>query len=352
MSMDIISYGVANKAASDQKKTRDTTLGAGVEGQAHNLKERIDLAEKYIQGVVRLADSIIVKDTINIMKANARLNVIAKSKRYKLANMVFEDFLDDSGIDAAKSTNFSLDITLGKVSSVSGTAVITSTAETADAVPSKAILVTEENMPQKTPLIPTMISNIRPIPYVASAYDQTYSSNQAWMAFDETSNYFMGGVNAKLPYWLMIDLGTNAEAANQLEIITTGYGTPQGGLIQGSMDGKTFENLATLPASMAYYRTYLIDFVNTVKYRYYRLIQTTSGLNRMEVNKMQLYKVTSEGAQVGKYFISRDDGVTWEPINPGELFYFGGNTPAGTKIRTRIEMPDKSELLNYGLTWS
>ncbi|SFJ65904.1 hypothetical protein SAMN02799624_05423 [Paenibacillus sp. UNC496MF] len=144
--MDIIAYGVANKAAKDEKNTRNNILGTGVTGAYPHAKDRIDALEAGIQNAVAKANELIINDAINIMKANAKLNVVAKTIRYKHQNMIFEDFLDASGIDAGKSSSYTLDTTNGLVkASGSGSYTIVTTQELADVVPEKAILVVEEN---------------------------------------------------------------------------------------------------------------------------------------------------------------------------------------------------------------
>ncbi|ECP9029753.1 hypothetical protein FU976_08030 [Campylobacter jejuni] len=137
--MDIISYGIANKAGASEKKTRDTTLAAGIQGKHPNIKSRIDSLEKAFEGLTLKANQMIVNDAINIMKANAKLNAIAKTTRYKMQNMFFDDLLNLSGIDTVKSNGYIHDPIIG---TIKGGTIIT-TIEIADAIPAKAILSVE-----------------------------------------------------------------------------------------------------------------------------------------------------------------------------------------------------------------
>jgi hypothetical protein len=139
--MDIISYGVAGKAAKSEKATRNNVLGAGVEGTSPHVKERIDVLEESVQGVVSQADKLIVNDAVNIMKAHAKLNSVAKTMKYKMQNMVFDDLLDLSGIDTTKSSGYTHDAVNGLISN--GT-IVTKT-EVADSIPQRVILTVEEN---------------------------------------------------------------------------------------------------------------------------------------------------------------------------------------------------------------
>lgn len=392
MSMDVISYGVANKAATEQKQVRDTTLGSGIQGQAHSLKERIDLAEKYIQGVVKMADAVIVKDAVNIIKANAKLNAIAQSKRYKLANMVFEDFLDGTGIDAAKSKNYSLDTTLGKVVPVLTSIVGWTIKWDADKMPEDAgITMTSA----KTTLNPGGTA--------------TVTTTTSWTSSNAKLSGKFGANTA-----LTIKLRTMGQPEGFLELLSVTGGTnigkyfrirvnPNGSITRGTdltlLPAGSFD--ATQPfelvvsnnqgvANIWLNGNQIVKDTNLsqgyggavsnfeLQSRYYNntfdYFYVATGLNPVDnpaaiivstaetadavpskailATEEYMASVTTGETQVGRYFISRDDGTTWEPITPGELFYFSGKTPAGTKLRTRIEMPDKSELLNYGLTWS
>jgi hypothetical protein len=206
--MDVISFGIANKAGKTEKNTRENILGLGIEGTYPHVKGRIDALENALQAVVAKADKLIVNDAINIMKAHAKLNAVAKTIRYKMHNMIFEDFLDSSGIDSAKSSGYRLDTENGLVeASGSENFTIVTVPEISDYVPVKAILVVEEN---------TLNPNI----------------------FN------------------------------------------------------------------------------------------------------------------GAYFISRDDGETWETIHPNELFYFTADSPMGRNIRIKAELGPDTKLLSYGLTWT
>jgi|GEM_PF-2972629 len=392
MSMDVISYGTANKAVSEQKKIRNTTLGSGIEGQAHNLKERIDLAEKYIQGVVKMADSVIVKDAVNIIKANARLNVIAKSKRYKLANMIFEDFLDGSGIDTAQSSNYTLDTALGKVTpqlagitpwtikwngdvdptaagintkdarttlNADGTATVTTTTswttsnahltQTFGADP--AITVKLRTLGQPSGFLELLI--VSGGANKGKFFRIKINPDGSVMRGNDLTLLPAGSFDATKPFELVVsnNLGVANIWLNGSQIVK------DTNLSQGYGGASAYFDIQSRYYNNTYDYLYVARGLNPVDNPAAIITSTTETADAVPskailVTEEYMASVTTGEIQVGRYFISRDDGTTWEPITPGELFYFSGSTPAGTKIRTRIEMPDKSELLNYGLTWS
>ncbi|MES9780222.1 MULTISPECIES: LamG-like jellyroll fold domain-containing protein [Bacillus cereus group] len=143
--MDTISYGITNKVKDAEANLRNKTLSVGVEGKSKNVKERIDSLEKYLEGLSLRANKLIVHDAVNIMKAHTKLNSIAKTTKYKMQNMIFDDFLDASGIDADKSSGYSHDTQFGFIESNSALACTVETvAEPLQSSPEKVILLSEE----------------------------------------------------------------------------------------------------------------------------------------------------------------------------------------------------------------
>ncbi|HDR4861009.1 LamG domain-containing protein [Bacillus cereus] len=143
--MDTISYGIANKAKDAESSLRNQTLSDGVEGKFMNVKERIDSLEKYLEGLSLRANKLIVHDAVNIMKAHAKLNSIAKTTKYNMQNMMFDDLLDASGIDADKSSGYSHDTQFGFIQSNSeAPCIIETVAETVQSSPEKVILLAGE----------------------------------------------------------------------------------------------------------------------------------------------------------------------------------------------------------------
>lgn len=112
--MDIISYGAASKERR-RAETLAGKLGDGVEGTSENLQERLKALTDSMDDVTRLADNVIVRDAVNLMKAEARLNTIVQAKKYGMEHMVFDDLLDLSGIDTVNSTGFTYDAVKGEI---------------------------------------------------------------------------------------------------------------------------------------------------------------------------------------------------------------------------------------------
>lgn len=117
--MDIIAYGAASQEKRRAKELADS-LGPDVEGANDTLEQRLDILMDSMDDVTRLADRVIVRDAVNLMKAEARLNTLIQAKKYGMEHMVFDDLLDLSGIDTVKSTGYVHDAVNGKIQITAG----------------------------------------------------------------------------------------------------------------------------------------------------------------------------------------------------------------------------------------
>lgn len=136
--MDIISYSAASKVSNEEKYTRYDVLGEDIRKSFPTLKKRIDEIDKNIGKVTEQADRLIIQNAINIMKAHAKLNTIAKSKKYHMHDMIFDDLLDLSGIDVSKSKNYTHDAVIGSIKAEEDCIIYLNVIET-EFIPSKAI---------------------------------------------------------------------------------------------------------------------------------------------------------------------------------------------------------------------
>lgn len=117
--MDIIAYGAASQEKRRAKELADL-LGPDVEGTSETLEGRLDALMESMDDVTRLADRVILRDAVNLMKAEARLNTIVQAKKYGMEHMVFDDLLDLSGIDTTKSTGYVHDALNGRIQLTTG----------------------------------------------------------------------------------------------------------------------------------------------------------------------------------------------------------------------------------------
>ena len=413
--MDIISYGIASKAAKQEQFTRNDVLGIGVEGSYSNVKTRIDNLEKAIQGVVAQADKLIVNDAINIMKAHAKLNAVAKSMKYKMYNMIFDDLLDLSGIDVAKSSGYVHDATNGLLKSAGGNYVIETKEEIADTIPTKAILTVEEDINSKSLNFKGSTVTISGIP--VNTTPGVKHTVEFWMKWN--------GTNSVMPIgFYQYDLWINNEkfGFNTANSDITGISFPASTYankwihvaavffngVPSAMNNELYingikQNIAILnssPTSKNVTSNMNISgwpFDNRYRFgglisdvriwagartereiqdnMYKRLIGTEPNLIGYwklngDANDYSSYGkhgsisgsvewvddlpfINTSNQINGKYYISRDNGNTWEPIAPETLFYFNDNISLkDNKIRIKAELPADIQLLNYALTWA
>jgi hypothetical protein len=148
--MDIISYQAAKKAKKAAQKLNDRIgLGAAangdpanyVDGTAKTVKERLEnldskaLPESFNKQVSKLEENTM----INLNKTNLKMEALLSKDRFKLENLVFDNFKDETGIDKDQSNNYTFDQSADKVKQTSPTipAEIVTIAEETEETPQK-----------------------------------------------------------------------------------------------------------------------------------------------------------------------------------------------------------------------
>ncbi|PGV22908.1 hypothetical protein [Bacillus cereus] len=358
--MDTISYGIANKTKDAESSLRNQTLSSGVEGNFINVKERIDSLEKYLEGLSLRANQLIIHDAVNIMKAHAKLNSIAKTIKYNMQNMIFDDLLDLSGIDVEKSTGYAHDPQNGTITTTEESVIETIT-ETLSHAPSQVMLITDlqKNKGISDNLIPTMTSNTTPYGKAFASNPQGISdtgSRLAYFVFDKKSNSSWGGNSVGgPPCWVGYKF-ENKTNINKYSIFVGGSASvahPQSWIFQGSNDGEVYEDLhIVLNQKFKENEKKEFSFVNNENFLYYRIYCTKllwSGYPNIYEVTMGSDNLNVESA---KYYISRDNGDTWIQIIPEDLFLFDDKIhPKGSNLKLKIELPPNVVLQNYSLTW-
>lgn len=92
--MDVISYGAANKVVQENKQLYEGQFGLGVKGSQDSVQKRISDLERSVGRITKKADELIIKDAVNIMKANRKLGLLHESSQKRMTNLFFEDFFD------------------------------------------------------------------------------------------------------------------------------------------------------------------------------------------------------------------------------------------------------------------
>jgi len=110
--MDIISFGKA-MAAKKAIKSLNDRLGDGVQDVYKDVKTRLEEIEKqdpHITLFNRVSD-VEANINVNLNKHNLHVNSILNKSRFGLTDLIFDDFEDDSGIDASLSHGYAYDAT-------------------------------------------------------------------------------------------------------------------------------------------------------------------------------------------------------------------------------------------------
>ena len=414
--MDIISYGIGNKAKSSEANLRNQVLATGVEGKSKNVKERIDNLEKYFDGLTAKANKLIVSDAVNIMKANARLNAVAKTTKYRMENMVFDDLLDASGIDAGKSSGYTHDTEFGFIQSNSAFAcTIETVTEPLKSSPEKVILLAEEH--KKETVAPKYgmsfngtNSHIVIPGWKTGPSERTFTceitvtlssdKDQCFVAYNQ-DNILCGYYKNKLQLRLTTHTlwGPPLEVGREYKLRFVIEKKSSISTLTIYVDGlsvatSTTMNMVTLNAiswsiGQEIDGSSLSDFVSGTlsDIRLWEKVADTVGTelsgdeeglmlhydfaenedsividkskNKRDGQIVNATRVLIEGeaepvpTEDPTYFISRDNGETWIPIVPEKLFYFeNGTVPAGTQLKLKTIIPPGYKLSNYALTWA
>jgi|GEM_PF-3366986 len=336
--MDVLSLAKAMKAKRSIQQLQHrlgmngTEQGEDVRGTYANVKSRLEELEKKNPKVTlynRVSD-LEQHTVINLNKHNLHINSILNQSKFNLAELAFDDFGDDSGIDASKSIGHVFDAAGRRVKIANGQtqAEIVTTAENTNTIPqmitvsqsfngqltsNKLVDMTNGTLMNteivngkiqlktigtikagiyKSNAIPIMNSNMsKGITVSASSeYSATY---QAWKAFNGTtldSTDAWITANGQTVGWLKLDLGAGNEKAIAKYTITPRNHTSS---LDASPKNWTFE--ASHTGAFAGEQIILdqqtditgwsintkkeFTFTNTMPYRYYRIHITANNGN-------------------------------------------------------------------------
>ena len=375
--MDVISIGVVNKTTPVENTIRNNTLSVGVQGNYKNTKERIDYLEAAYEGIAKKSNSLIIQDAINIMKANAKLNAIAKTARYGMKNMYFDDLLDTSGIDLELSSSYVHDDFEGSISIGDSTISqiinggratdITTINEVADTVPSYAVLMVEEENLVVEDVAPYMTSDTTPEPYMVTTSSKFNNNYSGWRVFNKSAEQSsLGWITqpGQTTGFIQLDYGRK-QKVNAYSIqqgigsdATSNTAMPRDWVLQGSEDGIywTELDLRMYEADWRAGEERLFRLTHDADYPMYRLVidRNNGHSSFVSIHELKFYYIeTIKDEERGMYSISRDNGQTWNVIEPNTLFYFDDKiSPRDKNLRLKIELPYGVKLLNYGLTWA
>ncbi|WP_148530742.1 discoidin domain-containing protein [Virgibacillus salexigens] len=380
--MDILSYGTSSKADKQEKVTRNEILGEGITGSFLTMKERIDKIDKSIQNVTRQADKLIINNAVNIMKANAKLNAIAQSKKYHMHNMIFDDLLDLSGIDSVKSKHYKHDTNLGTVTTEDNQednfATIVTTIEETDAHIDKAVLSIDAIEPEPPSILDLSNGEDNSFKYIApngvtvksSAKKYEYKDHPEYYAlshlFNGTISISDGSIFHSDPhsYWLADSKGSQSlifdfqSIGNPVIETIRVYPRARNDAssnyrILVSDDDINYEEVVPWVTNThddnTPYET-MREYELLLSNRFVRFELTRNGSWGIILSEIE-FIVDSISTKI-KYYISRNGGETWEKIKPNTLFYFSDSDQIDNKLCLKVEIPKGAKLSSYAITWS
>lgn len=132
----------------------------------------------------------------------------------------------------------------------------------------------------------TMASNTTPVPFVASASNETDPDHFAWRAFDQDKNFeWMGGGGS--PWWLGFDWGPAAHRVVSRYVVKEQaffanlfpQRTPFAWELQGSDDGLVWDTIDTVTGQTSWIsqQVRIFDCDVLTPYRYHRMYITLNN---------------------------------------------------------------------------
>ncbi|MFF2480264.1 discoidin domain-containing protein [Paenibacillus sp. NPDC058071] len=279
----------------------------------------------------------------NLALTNFKVDTLSAASKNNMVRMFIDAFNDDSGIDAARSSFVTINGTVrGGLRDIS----------------------------------PKMTGPSTPAPFVVKQSGQ-YSSYAGWYMFDDSDTSYWYTYTAPKPaggHWASIDLGRSCNIVS-FRIMPGNISGGSNGLkdfeLYGSNDESAWTQIhkATNPNNLVY-NNYVVS--NPGFYRYYRLNVLTSyfqpdnalitslvlqeGVDGTVVSKAEHLPIqpsfvilTAVDTGNPKYYISRDDGMSWMEVAKGKTTSLAG-LPAGSRLRYKIETGNDS-VQAIGVAW-
>ncbi|CDQ41799.1 hypothetical protein [Virgibacillus salexigens] len=155
--MDIISYQKAAKAKREIKLTQDklgmngTEQDKDIKDKYENVDNRITALEEKDPGVelVNRVSDVSIQTSINLNKYNLKVNSLLNLQRYKLKDLIVDDFADESGIDSSLSINYfyDKDNNLIRIAEEGNNAEIVTIKEDTEGIPEMVMVSKETSEP-------------------------------------------------------------------------------------------------------------------------------------------------------------------------------------------------------------
>lgn len=389
--MEITSFGLASKAASDLKRIRKD-MGNNVTSSYANVKERLDQVEKDIEAAYKLTDEIIVNNAINIAKAEAKINTIANATKFDFEQMIFDDLFDLTNIDMTTNSP-KHDSYYGWISLERGESVITKdivfnkpvTKVLITMGSAQAIALSEStgaDTVNDLSVVPKLTSNNQDgfVVTASSCWgDMEQSSWSPWRAFDSYVRPTIDQDRWATAYssgtgWIQVKLKEPKKIVAYDLYPNTNSGTadqniqnPKSWKLLGSNDGSSWVELDS--QILKNWTSVGIGKMFKVKkpgeYQYYRLnVTATFGSDIVSIGEIKLKDSTMISQDIlnqqilnptnlvitANYQVeySIDKGITWNNMAYEELV----NIKPCSEIRFKLTALEKTNLSYYSIIWS
>jgi hypothetical protein len=392
--MDVISLSKATKAKKAIKKLQDrlgmngTEQGKDVRDIYANVKTRLEELEKKDPGVTlyNRVSEVEANTAINLNKHNLYVNSILNKNKYKLTDLVFDDFGDDTGIDKSKSIDYEFDAVGRKVKIANGKtqAEIVTTTEVTDKPPSMIIVSQTTNAKTtnlkdvdltkgtfnnaefvddeiklkikgqflssniKKDAVPALTSNGQNGVTISSPNTLYNSGTEVWMLFNDNYSQRIGFNGTVGSYVVVeIDFGANKKIATGYSIIASSFGaddhrSPTEWKVEGYDDTNSNWVLLDVQSGQPDWvneekRTFI--FTNYIQYSKYRfLLKVRDSRNILEIGQLELL----ENSYMPYYF---DQGTYETPV-----IDMGDNFTSYIDLRKTINVPTGTNVTFYTAT--
>lgn len=310
----------------------------------------------------------------NLNKHNLRVSSLLNKKRYKLKDMIMDDFSDDTGINLEYSVNLTHDADGHKVKQTdAGTfAVLTTVTEKVTSVPEMILVSTligkstgiEEW--KKYPESPMMSNSSDKADVIWNTAITDFKGTQPWQVFDGSeevntahSHYFYGWNN----YHVGLDFKNSPKDIKKVyissasligfEVICSNDKTSWKVAYSGN-HGATVVN--DLPVATP--KEYEFNSVGSYRYWAIRIVGSVPDNWHGTINELAFFEknvkdiVTQDPSQLAgaEFYVSRDNGITWTPVKPDTLTKVNMQ-PEGKDVVIKIILRDGQELHAMSYSW-
>lgn len=276
----------------------------------------------------------------NLAKSLLKIATLENASRYSMKGIIIEEFNDDTGIDKSKSSAFSMSskrltsepANIASIASNGGTITVSSSYSGSSSALNliDGSFATANTFSDRTGLVVRTFA--APVPSIVGVNVHFEKPAQS-QTVTYTAEGFINGA------WTML-----GQYTTQSSVLTAGRNKCE----------IRFNEVTT-----SQIRITGVNAVDWVAMYEIEILQPIGGASVVSVSEdvsvaptkaMVLSKSQLSGGATVKYFVSRDDGVTWTEVQNETLTDISGQ-PTGTKLRIKIDITGMAAVENYALMW-